>query len=152
MILHPDQQVQQPENETVHFGCPIHKCDWEMLYARARLKELEHTGMRYIVIMDDEPGMADASTGDAFDTVYYMRNDSDVNDRVCVLLRTNQGRDVCLESAAWIRIKENYPGMIYIVKAGADQVDKYDAMASTIGADQSCVCMVDFITIQPEDS
>ena len=150
MILYPDQRVNQPDNETVCFGAPIHKCDWEFLFSRGRKNTLQQTGMRYAVIIDEEVDAANAESR-VYDSVYFMRNDAEINDKVCVLLRNNEDEDTCLESAAWIRITENFPGMIYIVKAGNETADKWQSMSSAIGTEQSCVCMVDFITITNEE-
>jgi hypothetical protein len=72
-----------------------------------------------------------------------MRNDAEVTDQVCVLLRGFEDPDTCIESAAWIRINENFPGMIYIVR-GTVAADKWQNLNSTLGAPEDLVCMVDF--------
>ena len=129
MLLYPDQRVEQPDNETVCFGAPIDKCDWE--YLNGRSKVLSSTGMAFVII----------DCSDSTD-VYFMRNDSEVNDRVCVVLRDKEDPDKCIESAAWIRIQENFPGMIFICRGTVD-ADKWQTYAAAIGASEECTCMVD---------
>ena len=152
MLLYPDQRADQPENDTVCFGAPIHKCDWEFLLGRTRGQKITQTQMPFTIIVDETASGSNDGNPNVFDSVYFMRNDSEVNDKVCVILRDNEDPDICLESAAWIRIQENFPGMIYIVKAGSVHTDKWEAHSSAIGADQECVCMIDFVTLTDEDS
>ncbi len=127
MILYPDQTIEQPENETVCFAAPIHECDWQQLYSQARYNVLETVAMRYVVITED---------------VYFMRNELEITDRVCVLLRRMEDQDSCIEAAAWVRIKENFPGMIYICR-GSTTADLWQAYASVAGCEQHLVAMVD---------
>lgn len=138
MILYPDQRVEQPDNETVCFAAPIDECDWQQLYAKARYNELEELAMRYIII-ENEDGIA---MGDPHTSVYFMRNDQEINDRVCIILRRMEGRDMCLECAAWIRLKENYSGMIYICR-GSTSAEAWQSYASAAGCEQHLVAMVD---------
>ena len=127
MILYPDQRVEQPDNETVCFAAPIDECDWQQLYAKARYNELEDVAMRYIVIIEG---------------VYFMRNNNEFTDQVCILLRRMEDQDLCLEGAAWIRIKENFPGMIYVCR-GSTTADQWQSYASASGCAQHLVAMVD---------
>ncbi len=127
MILYPDQTIAQPENETVCFAAPIDKCDWQQLYSQARLNELEDLAMRYAVIVDG---------------VYFMRNKLPMTDRVCIVLRRMEDDASCIEAAAWVRIKENYPGMIYICR-GSTTTDQWQTHAMAAGCEQHLVAMVD---------
>jgi len=127
MILYPDQRVEQPDNETVCFAAPIEQCDWEQLYSLARYNELEELAMRYVVITED---------------VYFMRNDQEVNDQVCIILRRMEDQDMCLECAAWVRVKENFPGMIYMCR-GSTTADQWQSYASAAGCEQHLVAMVE---------
>lgn len=131
MILYPDQrmQAQQPENETVCFAAPIDMCDWNYLHSIGRYHELEQTGMRYVLL-------------DTQDCIYFMRNEQEVTDKVCIVLRGIESVDDSIETAAWIRIKENYPGMIYICR-GSTTADKWQTHNAALGAPQEYVCMVD---------
>lgn len=139
MILYPDQRHDQPENNTVCYAAPIEKCDWEfMYYGEGMRHQLTATDMRFVILEGE-------------DQVYFMRNDSEVTDRVCILLRTMEDTDTCIESAAWIRIQENFPGMIYIVQ-GSTYADKYQRYHATIGAPEDSVCMVDFTTVVNEET
>jgi hypothetical protein len=61
---------------------------------------------------------------------------------VCLILRENQDADTCIESAAWVRIQENFPGMIYIVR-GSTEADKWQTHSASIGASQDSICMVE---------
>lgn len=131
MILYPDQRVEQPENETVCFAAPIDECDWQQLYSLARYNELEELAMRYVIITSDTA------------SVYFMRNDQEVTDRVCIVLRRMEDRDMCLECAAWVRLKENYPGMIYMCR-GSTTADLWQTYAASAGCPQHLVAMVDF--------
>ena len=135
MILYPDQRIEQLDNETVCFAAPIDECDWQFLYAKARYNELEELAMRYVIIKDE--------------SVYFMRNDQEITDRVCIILRQMEGRDTCLECAAWIRIKENYPGMVYICR-GSTTADQWQSYASAAGCEQHLVAMVDLDTTNKE--
>ena len=119
MLLYPDQRISnQPENQTVCFAAPIDKCDWEYLAGRGKV--LSNTQMKFVIIeRTDETD------------VFFMRNDSEVNDRVCLILRENEDSDTCIESAAWVRIQENFPGMIYIVRGFTD-ADKWQTHAAAI--------------------
>ena len=139
MILYPDQRVQQPDNETVCFAAPIDECDWQYLYARARYNEQEETAMRYVII-ENESG-----------TVYFMRNDQEITDRVCIILRRMEDQDLCLECAAWIRLKENYPGMIYMCR-GSTTAELWQSVSSEAGCEQHLVAMVDLNTTVKEDT
>lgn len=148
MILYPDQRIKdQPENETVCFAAPIDKCDWDFLYARAKKNVLTNTGMRFVIIVGDHDTAPVDS--DEFTEVYFMRNNQEITDRVCIVLRENEDADKCLESAAWIRIQENYPGMIYICR-GSTRADKWQKYSSALGAPQEYVCMVDFHVVPQE--
>lgn len=141
MILYPDQgHKNQPENSTVCFAAPIDKCDWEFLhYGEGKRNQLDATNMRYVILDDKKDG------------VYFMRNEMEFTDTVCLLLRTMEDDDTCIESAAWIRIKENFPGMIYIV-SGSTNADKYQRYHSAIGAPEDTVCMVDLTTVVNEET
>ena len=139
MILYPDQRKDQPENHTVCYAAPIDKCDWEFLhYGEGTRHQLEQTDMRFVILEGEE-------------RVYFMRNESEVTDKVCLLLRTMEDEDTCIESAAWIRIQENFPGMIYIVQ-GSTFADNYQRYHSAIGAPEDSVCMVDLTTVVNEET
>lgn len=130
MLLYPDQRApEQPENDTVCFAAPIEQSDW--MYLKARGKVLSATQQHFVIIEQDENN-----------EVYFMRNESEVTDRVCIILRDNEDPDTCIESAAWVRIQENFPGMIYICRS-SPHADKWQAYTSAIGAIESSVCMVD---------
>ena len=141
MLLYPDQRVtQQPDNDTCVFAAPIESTEWAHLYARGARNELQHTGMRYVIFKDS------IHEGDNT-SVYFMRNDAEITDQVCVLLRGTEDPDTCIESAAWIRINENYPGMIYIVPYTLDP-GKYQTHHASLGAPEELVCMVDYDVIE----
>lgn len=137
MLLYPDMRApQQPDNDTVCFAAPIELTEWEHLYGRGRDNQLQHTRMRYVIFTDN-------IHEDDTTSVFFMRNDAEITDRVCILLRAFEDADTCLESAAWIRINENFPGMIYIVR-GTETADKWQKHNATLGAPQDLVCMVDY--------
>lgn len=140
MILYPDQRIaNQPENSTVCYAAPIDKCDWEFLYyGEGTRHQLTATDMRFVILEGE-------------DQVYFMRNEGEITDRVCLLLRTMEDDDTCMESAAWIRIQENFPGMIYIV-SGSTFADEYQRYHSAIGAPEDSVCLVDITTVVNEET
>jgi len=147
MLLYPDQRVTQPENETVCFAAPIDLCDWEHLYSKARYNVVDAVGMRYLIIVDESTSVITPGVDVA--SVYFMRNEQEVTDQVAIIFRRTEDEDTCIETAAWIRIKENYPGMIYIVR-GSSTGDHWQTHAAAIGAPEGSVAMVDFNVIEKE--
>lgn len=138
MILYPDQRIEQPDNETVCFAAPIDYIDWEFFRARAHKAR---TGMKFLRLKDDTDIDA-IPEGTDFCSVYFMRNEAEINDEIIIFFRDNEDDDTCLESAAWIRIEENFPGMIYFCR-GSLHADKWQTHAASLGAPESSVCMVD---------
>ena len=122
----------QPDNLTTCFSAPIDKCDWEFLFARARPDELN--GLPFIILKEDE--------------LYFMRSTGeDGYDSLAVILQDFYGdRDACLESAAWLRVKFEFNGMIYIVRE-ATTADGWQSYATITANDipEEYVAMVDFI-------
>lgn len=129
MILHPDMLVEQPENATLVYANPIDEDDWHALYHAHARNEIEQVAMRYVIFKSD-----------ATTDVHFMRNDSETTDTCCILLRRMEDDDLCMEAVAWIRLKEDYHGMIYCVRPSKHET----SMAQTAGADQASVAMVDF--------
>jgi len=127
VILYPDQREPPQENETVITAAPIKQHDWDHLYELGRKNEIKEVAMRYAIITGED--------------VYFMRNRSDITDRVCILLRRMEDDDTCLEATAWIRIRENYPGMVYWCRWST--ADKWQTFSSAAGAPQHQVAMVD---------
>ena len=134
MLLYPDKLVSnQPQNETTCFGGDIDYCDF--VYLKARGQQVPETNMHYAILHDEQNGA----------NVFFMRNENVATDRVCVLLRGDEGANKCLESAAWIRVKEEFPGMIYIVRGSTNHHNTIRWHASLMGAAQEYVCMVDLV-------
>lgn len=130
MLLWPDPRVdEQPENLTTCFAVPIDSCEWE--YLLGRCKQEQSNFMPFTILEGDE--------------IYFMRSaGEDGYERVAILLRNNEDADECLESAAWIRVKHEFNGMIYICRKSttADQWQSFAAIAAT-ETDESLVAMVD---------
>lgn len=128
----------QPDNLTTCFAAPIHIGDWEHLWCVAKGSGKDFSadslnGMPYVILADD---------------IYFMRsNGEDGYDTLIVLLREDEDADTCLESAAWIRVKHEYNGMIYICrKQLSDHFEWQTFRAITAeGVDETLVAMVDLI-------
>lgn len=140
MLLYPDPRVSyQPDNLTTCFAAPIEPCDWEHLWAIAKGSGKDFSadslnGMPYVILADD---------------IYFMRSrGEDGYDTLIVLLREDEDADTCLESAAWIRVKHEYNGMIYICHKQSASANKdwqeYVAITAE-GVDETLVAMVDLI-------
>lgn len=128
----------QPDNPTTCFAVPIEPCDWEHLYGIARGSGKDFSadslnGMPFVILAHD---------------IYFLRSRGEVGyNTLVVLLREDEDPDVCLESAAWIRVKHEYNGMIYICQKSASanpDWQEYVAITST-GVDEAYVAMVDLV-------
>lgn len=143
MLLYPDPTREQPDNPTTCFAAPIEICDWMHMKGRAvgsRNSEYRDqlNDMPYLVLSED---------------LYYMRSTGeDGYDSLAILLRDNEDADTCLESAAWIRVKHEFNGMIYICrpKTTADEWQSFAAITS-LGVDEAYVAMVDLVTVKPQE-
>lgn len=127
----------QPDNPTTCFATPIEPCDWEHLWGIAKGSGKDFSAdplnnMPYVILAD---------------SIYFMRSrGEDGYDTLVVLLREDEDPDTCLESAAWIRVKHEYNGMIYICHKQSASANPdwqtYVAITST-GVDEAYVAMVD---------
>lgn len=136
MLLYPDPRIgEQPDNLTTCFSVPIDVCEWEHLKAIADGTGDEDAidglnAMRFVTLEDD---------------IYFMRSTGeDGYDKLVILLRENEDADTCLESAAWIRVRHEYNGMIYICRKSttADAWQSFAAIAAA-NVDEALVAMVD---------
>ena len=137
MLLYPDPRVSdQPDNLTTCFAVPIDPCEWEHLWAIAKGSGKDFSaddlnGIPYVILADG---------------IYFMRSNGESGyDTLVVMLREDEDADTCLESAAWIRVRQEYNGMIYICRKSttADQWQSFAAIAAA-NVDESLVAMVDF--------
>ena len=140
MLLYPDPRVrEQPDNLTTCFAAPIHAIDFDNLMGKTARQGCEPNrdalnNMPFVMLEDD---------------FYFMRsNGEDGYERIVIILRTNEDPDTCLESAAWIRIKYEYNGMIYICRQSPAAHFEWQTIQGIIaaGVDEKLVAMVDLIS------
>lgn len=131
MLLYPDpREIDQPDNLTTCFSAPIDACDWEVLNAKAGDPE-PLNDMRFVILGGDD--------------IYFLRGrGQDGYKTLIVLLRDTEDADTCLESAAWIRVKFEFNGMIYICRKST-AANAWQSMTAISAAyvNEDYVAMVD---------
>lgn len=134
MLLYPDQSVEQPDNPTTCFAAPVSQGEIHSLIACSVPQRDGLNYMPFVIITDDS----------AF---YVMDRGQDGYRRTAILLRENEeDADTCLESAAWIRLKHEFNGMIYILSPDTTphtEQQKWITHGRALGAPPEYVCMVD---------
>ena len=136
MLLYPDPRVsEQPDNLTTCFAAPIHACDFEHLWGIANSREdfADERVMPYVMLDAD---------------IYFLRSNGEVGyTSLVIILRTNEDPDTCLESAAWLRLKYEYNGMIYICHRSESAHYDWQTFRgiAAAGVDESLIAMVDLV-------
>lgn len=122
MLLYPDMTRQQYDgSETFVFAAPCTKHEWYSMYKYA------------------------ADDGNHLPYV-FDKADDDPENHVCIILRHQETiDDHAVETAAWVRIKEEFTGMIYAMKYDPQPPNMATAsiIARTAGANPKQVRHVD---------